>query len=443
MWLIDKINKIANMLYNPDAKESYRNKTMTISNMPWWVKEQQNTLRILFWFRAVSILGQIATSLLAKFVFAFPLNGIGIAAVVISLIVVNIYTWIRSKSVTDASNLEIFLQLLVDVAALTALFYFAGGATNPFISMYLLPLAISAVLLSQRWVWVLAFISMGAYSYLMWLFPADEHAHHNPQSFSLHVLGMWVSFVLSAVVIAFFVVKMRSALQQKDQQLINARERAIKDEKLVSLGALAASTAHEMGTPLGTIQLITAELEENKISQEEIDVLLEQVMHCKQALAEMSTSAGGLHVEGEGVIDFEEFLTGLLSDWHQTRSSVNLNKNISGETKVGVVAANTLSKALINLLDNAADASPDVINVDAKWEGNEAQLIIVDHGGGIDPRVLEDIGAKPYSTKPDGIGLGAFLAHEIIQRLGGAIKLTNRSSGGVETFITLPVQPLK
>ena len=416
---------------------------MTKSNIPWWGKEQQNTLSILFWFRSASILGQIATSLLAKFVFNFQLVGGGITVVVISLIVVNIYTWLRSKYVSETSNLEIFLQLLIDVVALSALFYFAGGATNPFISMYLLPLAISAVLLPQSWVWVLAIISMAAYSYLMWLFPANEHAHHIPQSFSLHVMGMWVSFVLSAVVIAFFVVKMRSALNQKDQQLMDAREQAIKDEKLVSLGALAASTAHEMGTPLGTIQLITADLEENKISQQDIDILLDQVKRCKQALAEMSTSAGGLHVEGDGIVDFEKFLVNLLDAWQQTRSSVTLNKNVLSKTKVGVVAAKILSKAIINLLDNAADASPNAIYVDASWGDNEAHVKIIDHGEGLDEKILAEIGTKPYSTKPDGIGLGAFLAYEIIQRLGGAIKMTNRSSGGVETLITLPVQPLK
>lgn len=415
---------------------------MTKLNIPWWGKEEPNTLRILFWFRAFSILGQIATSVLAKLVFAFPLNGLGIAVVVFSLVLVNIFTWLRSARISEPSNAEIFFQLFIDVVALSALFYFSGGATNPFISMYLLPVAISAVLLPQAWVWVLAVISMAAYSYLMWLYP-NQHAHHNGQSFTLHVLGMWVSFVLSAGVIAFFVVKMRSALQQKDQLLTSIRERAIKDEKLVSLGALAASTAHEMGTPLGTIQLITADLEENKISQEEINTLLEQIMRCKQALAEMSTSAGGLHVEGDGVVDFEEFLLSLLEGWQQTRSTVSLKKNILGQKKVGVVAAKTLSKALINLLDNAADASPDKVYVNANWEDNEAQLTIIDHGEGIDPKLLADIGTKPYSTKPDGIGLGAFLAHEIIQRLGGTIKLINRSSGGVETFITLPVQPLK
>lgn len=432
-----------NMLYN--LRDEYIDGINVVAklNLSWWGNDQQNTLSILFWFRAASILGQIATTLLAKFIFAFPLNGTGISIVIISLMLVNGYTWLRAKSVSDVSNVEIFLQLLIDVFALSGLFYFAGGATNPFISMYLLPLAISAVLLPQGWVWVLAIISISIYSGLMWLFPANEHAHHASQSFSLHVLGMWVSFVLSAVVIAYFVVKMRAALQYKEQQLIDARERVIRDEKLVSLGALAASTAHEMGTPLGTIQLITADLEENKISQEEIDILLTQVMRCKQALTEMSTAAGGLNVEGEGLVDFEEFISTLLKEWHQTRPEITLNKDVSGQPKVGVVAAKTLSKAFINLLDNAADASPEIIHVDVTWNNSEAQMLIIDHGEGIDPKILADIGVKPYSSKPDGIGLGAFLAHEIIQRLGGAIKMKNKPTGGIQTQITLPVQILK
>ena len=214
----------------------------------------------------------------------------------------------------------------------------------------------------------------------------------------------------------------------------------LKNEKLVSLGALAASTAHEMGTPLGTIQLITADLKENQIKQEDIDTLLEQVTRCKQALTEMSTAAGGLHIEGDGLTDINQFLTELLDSWQQSRPSVNLTSNITGTIRAGVLAGKTLSKALINLLDNAADASPDSVCVSAHWKQNEAEIVIVDHGVGIDPDLLVEIGTKPYSTKPDGIGLGAFLAHEIIQRLGGVIKLNNRSNGGVlETVITLPI----
>ena len=172
-------------------------------------------------------------------------NAWGVNTVIATLIFFNIYTWMRSTQLDEVNSLEIFLQLLADLAALSALFYFAGGAANPFTSMYLLPLAVGSILLPQLWLLMLALLSVLAYAYLMWFHP-EQHSQHNHQSFNLHLIGMWISFVLSAGVIALFVVNMRSALQSKDQQLLAAREQVIKDQKLVSLGTLAASTVHEL-----------------------------------------------------------------------------------------------------------------------------------------------------------------------------------------------------
>ena len=409
-------------------------------NIPWWGEASPSTLRILFWFRTASIAGQIAAAVLAELVFSFPLNSLGIASVIIGLIIANLFTWRRSRHLDEAGNPDIFFQLLIDVSALTVLFYFSGGATNPFISMYLLPLAIGAVLLTQAWIWLLAVASISAYSCLMWLYPS-LHIHNGDRAFNLHVFGMWISFVLSAALIAFFVVKMRAALRQRDQQLARAHEQAIKDEKLASLGALAASTAHEMGTPLGTMQLMIADLEENKISREEIDILLEQVSRCKEALAEMSTSAGGLHVEGDGMADFNDFITGLLAGWRQSNPGVALDSEIQSNVGAGgVFAAKTVSRALVNLLDNAAEASPESVRVSASWQRDEARIIIANCGKDLDPAIIDDIGSKPFSTKPDGIGIGAFLAHEIIQRLGGTVKLINQPGGRLHTVITLPLK---
>lgn len=407
----------------------------------WSTANSNNTLRILFWFRSCSILGQIIATILATLLLTFPFNSFGVSCVIGALILVNAYTWVRSKSNREPSDFEIFIQLLIDIAALTVLFYFAGGATNPFISMYLLPLAIGAVLLSQTWVWVLAVLSVAVYSYLMWLYP-NSHAHHqSDQSFNLHVLGMWISFLVSAVVIAYFVMKMRAALQYKDRLLNAAREQAIRDEKLVSLGALAASAAHELGTPLGTIQLILAELQENNISQQEIDILLEQTQRCKQALAEMSTSAGSVQLEGGTLINVDDYLRKLIAAWHDGRPHINVSTRIEGQAPSSIVAEKALSKAIVNLLDNAADASPEAVQISADWNDSQVKIIVSDEGAGVDPELLNDIGKKPFSDKPDGIGIGAFLSHEIIRRLGGVVTLSNRPKGGLDTEVILPLQP--
>ena len=132
----------------------------------------------------------------------------------------------------------------------------------------------------------------------------------------------------------------------------------------------------------------------------------------------------------------------LLSAWQQERSNVNLTTEFNGTCKSGVAAEKTLSKALINLLDNAADASPESVKVSASWQSHEAEIIITDKGAGIDPEKLSEIGTRPYSSKPDGIGLGAFLAHEIIQRLGGSVKLINHMQGGLQTIIILPLRAI-
>lgn len=407
-------------------------------NNNWW--SNSNTLATLFWFRSVLIIGQVITSLLAKYTFAITFDASGVNTVIAILIGINIATWLRSKQHDEVATLEIFLQLLVDLVALSALFYFAGGAANPFTSMYLLPLAVGSILLPQLWLLMLASLSVLAYAYLMWFHP-EQHSQHNHQAFNLHLIGMWVSFVLSAGVIALFVVNMRSALQHKDQQLVAAREQAMKDEKLVSLGTLAASTAHEMGTPLATIQLICSDLRQDHISQKQIEVLTTQVQRCKQALTDMSAVTGSVeHDQMQDIVMFEPFLTHLVRDWQQGRPQLECALTVKNNSSAGIVAPTILAKALINLLDNAADASPQKISVMVECNAHEAHMVIQDQGQGIADELINEIGTKPYSSKPDGIGLGAFLAHEIIQKMGGKVNLSNHHAGGVVTSITLPLR---
>ena len=404
----------------------------------WFSTKIRNPLQILVAFRSVAILGQIVAVSLAQLVFNFPLNIVGIVTVLLSMSVINLYTWQVAKTVAEASSLVVFAQLLIDLAALTAIFYFSGGATNPFVSMYLLPLAMGAVLLAQQWVWFLTLIGVVVYSLLMWMFPSD-HMQHMGQSFNQHVMGMWLSFLISAIVIAYFVLQMRNALREKEEQLAIAREQTIRDEKLISLGALAASTAHELGTPLATMQLLLDDLDENDISSQQIALLLNQVARCKKALSEMSNLAANEEIDKGALIEVHEYLEGLLHDWQSQRPNIKVSSQLTGQVTTAVIAENALSKALVNLLGNAADASPDAVRVTAQWDKHELQLTIIDEGGKLSDEALSKIGNKPFSNKLDGIGIGAFLAHEIVRRLDGEIMLAKGKRGGLETTIRLPL----
>mgnify|MGYP000253332751 CR=1 FL=1 len=254
---------------------------------------------------------------------------------------------------------------------------------------------------------------------------------------------MWLAFVVSAAVISYFVVGMRRNLRSKDKALSAAREQHLRDEQLVVLGTLAASTAHELGTPLGTMALLGEELKEtidDPQAQQLLQTMKEQITRCKDALATLSASAGGVPLTSGKILPVNEFLDDVLEEWQQTRPSVQLQTNWQGpEAAPGILADRSLSQALCNILDNAADASPDDVEWQASWDINNLNMEINDRGTGLSNEAEQLIGTRPYSEKGTGRDLGLFPAHSIITRFAGEVRLHNRDGGGVTTRIRLPL----
>ncbi|MBT8120962.1 MAG: sensor histidine kinase, partial [Gammaproteobacteria bacterium] len=187
-------------------------------------------------------------------------------AILTLIVAVNIYTWYRLRTGSRFGNNEIFTLMLLDVAGLTGIFFYTGGATNPFVWFYLLPLMIAATILSRWQTWSMAVITVLCYSALFFLDAPElsSHAHHEHMAhdgFAMHVFGMWLGFVMSAGFVAVIIVGMATSLRKRDRKLAEAREESLKNERLVALGTLAAGTAHELGTPLGTMAILAAELE--------------------------------------------------------------------------------------------------------------------------------------------------------------------------------------
>ena len=151
---------------------------------------------------------------------------------------------------------EYFSQLLLDVAVLTVLLYFSGGSTNPFISYYLVILTVCAATLPWSYTWCMAGVTFAAYSSLLFYYQPlmlpghDMAAMSHGRFFNLHVLGMWLTFLISALLITYFVVKMAQAIRQQEEDLAAQRETTLHDEQLLAVATLAAGTAHELGTPL-------------------------------------------------------------------------------------------------------------------------------------------------------------------------------------------------
>ena len=388
-------------------------------------------------------------------------------ACLVALILINgAIHWRLPQPIGEAA---LFGNLVAEVLALTALFYFVGGSTNPLVSLYLLPLTFAANLLPRRHTWALALLAVVGYSLLLaWYVPleppatADVHGAHaghgghgelngeaHGASFGMHVLGMWVIFAVSAGLIAHYLSSLASSLRERDRQLAAAREETLRGERIVALGTLAAGAAHELGTPLGNVLLIADELErryaDDAVARAELADLRAEIRRCKGILGDVVAAAGGTRAEGGHLQPADAYLEALRDSWHLVRPAVRASFEWMGARPAPpLVAEQTLAQALVNLLDNAADAAPgELVEVEGRCVDGTLQIDIRDRGPGITPELQAKAGdiffTRERSPNNMGLGIGLFLANATIERAGGSVRLTNREGGGALTRVTLPL----
>jgi len=403
--------------------------------------EYQN-LRRLFMLRNVAIVGQLSATYITQTYLHIALPTFSIGFVIFAFALFNLFTFFRIRWGGNVSQLEFLFQLLVDVFILTALLYLTGGAGNPFVLLFLLPIIIATAVLSTRLTWVITLITAICYSLLMWKFHPLPHAHNSETGLSQHVLGMWLSFVISAAVTSYLVGAMRRSLHNKEIELARAREQRLRDEQLVLLGTLSASTAHEMGTPLGTMSLLCDELSYQLDDEHQhiVNTLNTQVVRCKEALTKLSAATGTAPLSGGKLLPVNVFLNELLAEWKSLHPDIKIKTNWDETVPVPVILADrTIQQAVINILNNANDASPNEVEWLAHWDATSLNISINDQGKGLTLEAEKAIGNHPFSAKKEGLGIGLFLTHSIISRFGGNVQLFNRSHGGVSTVISLPV----
>jgi two-component system sensor histidine kinase RegB len=352
---------------------------------------------------------------------------------------------LRARLLTPVTGWELFAHLQLDVLALALLLFFSGGASNPFVSLLLLPLIIAAALLPTGCVWAMAGVTVAVYTVLMFYYlPLPGMLSGHGPGFQAHLWGMWLVFVISALLIAGFVVQLAAALRNRDRQLAELREQALRDEQILALGMFAAGAAHELGTPLSTIAVVAKELErahgDDPELRADLHTLREQVEVCKSTLGELLRNAD-LATDRERAQPLDELLESIRSRWQLLRPRVPLRVSCSGSPPLpAVVAPQTIGQTLINLLNNAADACPKGIDLAGRWDAHQVVIEIHDQGTSLTPEVARRAGEAFFSTKDGGTGIGLLLANAALERLGGQVSLLRDPRGGTCTRVDLPAQ---
>jgi two-component system sensor histidine kinase RegB len=399
----------------------------------------------LRWIALATMAGAIAT---VQFALGIDLPIAPLTVVVLAAAALNGFTRWRVSRPWPVRPREVLAQLLADTAFLTAVLYFTGGWSNPFVSLFLLPLVIAATVMPARHAWTMAAVTFVCYTLLGFFNVPLPHVHHGEDGgFGLHVLGMWVSFVLSAGVIAWFVVRMAASLRDRDRELAAARERALRDQHVLALGTLAAGAAHQLGTPLATMAVMLRELEHEFRNDPDLGTDLrdvrQQVDQCKSIISDLVAAAGQTRGEGGRAEAIDTFLSTTVETWRLQRPGIELSLRLDGPTPPPrILAERTLGHTLVTLLNNAADASGEDLEMQGYWTTDQLTVEIRDRGDGLAPATLSRVGRMPVSTKPEGHGVGLLIANAALERFGGRVTLTSRTDRGTCTRIELPLSGL-
>jgi len=428
----------------------------------------RENLSWLFIIRNFVIFGALFTVFISVFALHVAIPHKSLSLVIIALGSFNLYTWFRLRYTIPVTELEIFAHLAIDVISLALILYLTGGASNPIIWLFLLPLIITAITLPQIYTWYMMLLTTSLYTLLIvYNIPlpkiGEETFTFNPQGekfitppfnssaafFSTKVFGMWIGFIFCASLVAYFVVSMAKTLRERERKLSEARENALRDERVIALGTLAASAAHDMGTPLGTMAIITHEIKQEQQGQNDTDLfekmqlIQEQINRCKKALSVMSASGGEMRAESGKIMEISTYLDELLTVWRSQQPSIKLNLMITPDHSqtCQIIADRTLIHSIINILNNAARETNPIHGIDfiAKWDSQWLNLKIKDYGAGFKPEILAKVGKEPISTENQGLGVGLFLTYASINRLGGDIDIYNVPNGGACTEMTLPL----
>ena len=397
--------------------------------------------------RWLAVAGQLATIMLTQLAFGIRLPMVSMLGVLGGLVLLNAASLALLRFKGPITNEALFGALLLDVVALSAQLYLSGGATNPFVSLFLLQVVLGSVLLDRWSSWMLVIATSVAFA-LMTVFyrPIVLPPTINRSLFALHVQGMWVCFALVAVLLVLFVSRINANLRMQDLRLADIQRQAVEEEHIVRIGMLASGAAHELGTPLSSLSVILGDWRHIDAIAHDPDLLRDvedmqaEIQRCKAIVTSILMSSGDPRGEETRATTVRALFDRIVADWSGARDFNGIRFDDRFGEDVPIAADVVLQQAVFNLLDNAAEVSPERIDVILGRADDALVLTVRDAGAGFAAEQLANLGNPYNSSKSElGRGLGLYLVGNVARKLGGSIVARNREDGGAELILSLPL----
>ncbi|MGB0797784.1 MAG: sensor histidine kinase RegB, partial [Planktomarina sp.] len=415
-----------------------------------WIR--LHTLVMVRWF---AIMGQTCAIVLAHVVYGLQLALIPCAIAIGMSVMANLVAYISFPDNRRLNEAETVYTLLFDTFQLCLLLAFVGGLNNPFALLVLAPLTIAATVLPTRSTVYLAITAVLMITIVgLAHIPIRTAGGVILRMPNIFVFGFWTAIITGIIFISVYTRRVTAEMTSMSEALLATQMALAREQKLTDLGGVVAATAHELGTPLATIKLVSAELMEELGDHEELhaDAVLirEQADRCRDILQSMGRAGkDDLHLRS--------------APWaavirEAAEPHIHRGKDVvfefdgvleSDPTHPDVLRKPEVVHGLRNLIQNAVDFAQATVFVDISWSDTKLSVSITDDGRGFTPQALSRIGdpfvrrrRKPGtpSDRPgyQGMGLGLFIAKTLIERTGGSVSFDHDQPKGAKIIMIWP-----
>lgn len=403
-------------------------------------------VRTLVLTRWIAVAGQTITLLTVSELFHVALPMTWAMAAVASSALLNIVVSLRHRLNAWHSDRTAMVYLAYDILQLAALLYLTGGLQNPFALLILVPVTISATVLSLTstvFLGLLAFACISLLARLHLPLPWPGGSLTLP---AIYIAGAWVSLSLGMTFLMLYAWRVAEESRRMSDALGETQLALAREQQLSSLGGLAAAAAHELGTPLGTIALVAKELARelppDSPHADDVRLLNIEAERCRSILARLARDPYGGHDDAFARMPVLALVEAVAAP-HRSGPVQVLVEAIDSNTRDQPVVRRSaeLLQGLGNLIENAADFARQQVRVDVGWDAQRVRIVIADDGPGFAPTIVDLLGEPYVSTRRDrgGMGLGVFISKTLLERTGASLSFANRRRGrGAVVAISWP-----
>lgn len=399
---------------------------------------RQIRLDTILRLRWLAVLGQLAAIFIVEQGLQFDVEVVPCLAIVgfSALLNLVLQVWFNPMERLEPSFAAALLA--INIVELAGLLFFTGGLQNPFSFLFLAPVLISSTALPIRLTIALGMLAVACASVLVFFyFPLPWDSDDPLVLPPIYLFGVWLSIVVAIGVTSLYAFQVAEEARKLSDALAATELVLAREQHLTQLDGLAAAAAHELGTPLSTIFLISRELEQGPKDKQQlaadIKTLREQTQRCRDILAKITQlSSSGAPFDR---MPLSTLIEETVAPHRDFGVAIKVRIAVSGTAEPAGARNPAIIYGVGNILENAVDFARNTVEVNAWWDADTVEIVISDDGPGIAPDLLKRIGEPYLSRRHDGeegqgarsgLGLGVFIARTLLERTGAKVSFANR-----------------